>query len=82
MKKFCAILAALAMAGTLAGCGVSSGLKPAAGNTLPPAPYGARAKPSANQLLTPSTQARPDRSEELLTSSDNRRSDEFDLPPS
>jgi hypothetical protein len=29
-----------------------------------------------------SNQARPERSDELLRASDQRRSDEFDLPPS
>ncbi|MDH7972059.1 hypothetical protein QH494_07655 [Sphingomonas sp. AR_OL41] len=72
----------LALALLLAACGSMSGLKPAKGESLPVAPYGARATPSATQLLTPSNQARPARSDELLTDSEQRRSDEFDLPPS
>jgi hypothetical protein len=71
----------LAVALLLAACGSMSGLKPAKGESLPVAPYGARATPSATQLLTPSNQARPARSDELLTDSEQRRSDEFDLPP-
>ena len=71
----------LALALLLAACGSMSGLKPAKGETLPVAPYGARATPTPAQLLTPSNQARPERSDELLTNSDQRRSDEFDLPP-
>ncbi|CAN5376679.1 hypothetical protein BH10PSE14_BH10PSE14_05280 [soil metagenome] len=71
----------LALALLLAACGSMSGLKPAKGETLPVAPYGAQATPSATQLLTPSNQARPARSDELLTGSEQRRSDEFDLPP-
>lgn len=71
----------LALALLLAACGSMSGLKPADGKSLPVAPYGARATPSATQLLTPSNQARPARSDELLTNSEERRSDEFDLPP-
>jgi PBP1b-binding outer membrane lipoprotein LpoB len=65
----------------LAGCGASRGLTPAEGQKLPPAPYGATATPTPNDLLTPNTQARPGRSDELLRNSDERRSDEFDLPP-
>lgn len=65
---------------TLAGCG-ASGLKPAPGETLPVAPYGARATPTPQELLKPANQARPDRSDELLTSSQERRNDDFDLPP-
>jgi hypothetical protein len=72
------LLAALA----LAGCGASKGLAPASGKKLPVAPYGAKATPTAKELLKPDGQARPERSDELLTSSDQRRSDEFDLPPS
>ncbi len=74
-------LIGLALALLLAACGSMSGLKPAKGESLPVAPYGARATPSATQLLTPSNQARPARSDELLTTSEERRSDEFDLPP-
>ena len=65
----------------LAGCGSATQLKPVAGNHLPVAPYGATTPPSALTLLTPSSQERPQRSDELLTNSQARRSDEFDLPP-
>ncbi|MET4663446.1 hypothetical protein [Sphingomonas sp. PvP056] len=65
----------------LSGCGASSALKPAEGQPLPVAPYGAKATPTPTQLLTPSNQARPERSDELLKNSQERRGDEFDLPP-
>ena len=65
----------------LSGCGASKGLAPPKGAALPPAPYGATARPTATELLKPSNQARPERSDELLKSSEDRRSDEFDLPP-
>ena len=65
----------------LASCGASDKLKPAPGEALPVAPYGATATPTPTQLLAASTQARPERSDELLTQSDARRSDEYDLPP-
>ena len=76
MKTATILLGALA----LAGCGASR-LKPAPGEALPVAPYGATATPTPGQLLTPSNQARPQRSDELLTASEDRRSDDFDLPP-
>lgn len=80
MKAALLILALAALA--LGGCGASTGLSPAKGDRLPVAPYGATATPTPNQLLTPDSQARPQRSDELLTQSQERRSDEFDLPPS
>jgi hypothetical protein len=65
----------------LAGCGASRGLKPAEGEQLPVAPYGATATPTPSDLLQAEPQARPGRSDELLRNSEERRSDEFDLPP-
>jgi len=76
MKRLVPILAL-----ALAGCGAAKELQPAPGATLPPAPYGATTTPTANELLTPTTQQRPQRSDELLKQSEARRSDEFDLPP-
>ena len=72
-------LAGLALA--LTGCGAADGLVPAEGKTLPVAPYGAKTPLTPAQLLTPTTQQRPQRSDDLLTTSQARRSDEFDLPP-
>ena len=77
MTKVLIILAPLA----LAGCGSAASLTPKPGQQLPVAPVGARARPTPARLLTPTTQARPQRSDELLTNSERRRSDEFDLPP-
>jgi hypothetical protein len=65
----------------LAGCGAAAALKPAPGKLLPPKPYGATVAPTAKQLATPSNQARPERSDELLKSSEERRGDEFNLAP-
>ncbi len=65
----------------LAGCGAATNLKPAKGESLPIAPYGAKATPTPAELLKPSDQARPARSDELLKRSQERRSDEFSLPP-
>lgn len=65
----------------LAGCGSAGKLKPAPGDSLPVAPYGATATPTPDTLLTPTPQQRPQRSDELLKSSEERRSDAYDLPP-
>jgi hypothetical protein len=65
----------------LAGCGAARDLKPATGKALPVPPYGAAATPTPKQLLTASSQARPTRSDELLTNSEERQGNEFDLPP-
>ena len=71
----------LVLALLLAGCGSAAELKPPPGQSLPPAPLGARAQPTPDELLTPTPQQRPERSPELLRRSEERRSDEFDLPP-
>lgn len=47
----------------------------------PAIPAGNTAAPTTRELLTPSTQARPQRSDELLKQSEERESDELDLPP-
>jgi len=65
----------------LSGCGASKGLEPRKGEALPVAPYGATKPLTATELLTASNQARPERSDELLKGSEDRRSDDFDLPP-
>jgi hypothetical protein len=72
----------LGLAGiALSACGAREGLRPLEGKALPPAPYGAKATPSASDLLQPRVQTRPARSDDLIESSTKRRSDEFDLPP-
>ena len=69
------------MALALASCGGRQPLKPVAGQQPPAVPRGAAAAPTAQQLTTPSTQARPERNVELLTQSQERTDDSFDLPP-
>ncbi len=65
----------------LASCGSRGDLTPVAGQPMPVAPYAAQATPTPTQLLTPSVQARPQRSDELLRSSEERKPDDFNLPP-
>ena len=65
----------------LAACGSAVGLHPREGASLPVPPYGATATPTPAQLIAPTPQQRPQRGDELLTQSQARRSDEFDLPP-
>lgn len=75
------IIVATGLALLIAGCGAREGLKPAVGETLPPAPYGTEAQPTPPDLLKPPVQTRPARSDDLIESTDKRRSDKFDLPP-
>ena len=65
----------------LAGCGQVAALQPKAGASLPPKPETARSVPTAEALMTPSDQARPRRTDELLQDSRQREPDRFDLPP-
>jgi hypothetical protein len=65
----------------MAGCGRVADLKPAAGKSLPVKPLMARATPSAQDLLTVPTYAKPQRVDELVTRSQPRPADPFDLPP-
>ncbi|QPQ54637.1 hypothetical protein IC614_09915 [Allosphingosinicella flava] len=65
----------------LAACGQREALRPAPGESLPPAPLGAAEPPSPSELLEQPTIARPQRTEEALTRSEERETDRFDLPP-
>jgi len=75
------LLALIALPLLLAACGQTSDLKPAAGETLPVAPYGRADQPDAHDLLEPLPQAAPERSVELRARSEEREDDPFDLPP-
>jgi hypothetical protein len=74
------VLAAAILA--LAACGQRADLKPRAGKSLPPAPYGREDQPSAEALMKPTSQSAPERSVELRKRSEERTQDPFDLPPS
>ena len=65
----------------VAGCGQQAPLVPAPGRPMPVRPLMARATPTFDELLTPPTQARPTRIDELVTRSKPRPADPFDLPP-
>jgi len=69
------------LAVALAACGSREPLRPAEGASLPPRPAMAAATPTVDQLLTPTTEQRPGRSEELLRRGEIRGDDRFDLPP-
>ncbi len=72
---------ALLLLALLAGCGSYSDLKPAAGDSPPPAPYGRSDPPTAEELLELDPQAAPERTVELRRQSEEREDDPFDLPP-
>ena len=65
----------------LAGCGVRAPLEPEPGRSLPVAPATAARAPTSEELLEPPPITRPARVDELLTRSEEREEDRFDLPP-
>ena len=65
----------------LAACGSRTALKPLPGMTPIPKAADAREPQTPGQLMTPSTQARPDRTVDLRTRSVERQPDPFDAPP-
>ena len=74
-------IAAFALGLALAACGNRIDLRPAAGESLPPAPLGRADPPNAGELLARPPQVAPKRSVELRTRSEEREDDPFDLPP-
>jgi len=81
MTDICSRAGLAVLAAMLAGCGATAPLKPPPGETLPPAPYGAPARPDAEELLELDALAAPERSVELRRRSEEREDDPFDLPP-
>lgn len=75
------LAAVLLAASLLTACGQRTDLEPKAGQSLPPAPYGAEVQPDAEELLKLDTLAAPQRSVELRRRSEDREDDPFDLPP-
>jgi hypothetical protein len=68
-------------ASIIGGCGQTAPLHPGPSQHLPVKPLLAKATPTAEQLLTPPTNARPERVDELIRRSLPRKPDRFDLPP-
>ncbi|MFC4291192.1 hypothetical protein ACFOWX_02060 [Sphingorhabdus arenilitoris] len=75
--RLCAFAALL----VLAGCGKYGELEPQPGSKSLPVAYGQEKAETPDELLTPSPQARPGRSAEILSRSQRREDDPFDLPP-
>ena len=71
----------LPLALLLAGCGSVAPLRPPPGQSLPVKPALAQVTPTAEDLLTPTAQAHPERIDELMKRSMPRKADRFDLPP-
>ena len=63
------------------GCGKIARLEPAPGQPLPVKPAMAAVTPNADDLLVRRADAAPQRVDELLSRSQPRRADRFDLPP-
>ena len=80
MKRLCFPLAAAAALAS-SGCGNVGPLEPRPGQPLPVKPLLARATPTPEELLTRPSYADPERVDELITRSEPRRPDRFDLPP-
>ncbi|HEU4705407.1 MAG TPA: hypothetical protein VFS45_06860 [Sphingomicrobium sp.] len=79
--KFAPVLMLTAGGLLASACGQMAELQPARGEPLPVKPLLARTTPTAEQLLTPPTNADPERIDELVKRSEPRKPDRFDLPP-
>ncbi|HEX8654667.1 MAG TPA: hypothetical protein VF693_05535 [Allosphingosinicella sp.] len=75
------LLTAAALLAALAACGVRAPLTPEPGQSLPVAPETAARQPTSEELLERPPIAAPARVDELLTRSQQREEDRFDLPP-
>jgi predicted small lipoprotein YifL len=75
------VLAFLAAALALAGCGSRDPLRPRSAEETPVKPEMAARAPTTPELLTPPPVARPERQDEGLSKSEERKDDPFDLPP-
>jgi predicted small lipoprotein YifL len=76
-----AMIGSIALIVTLSACGKVGPLEPSPGQAPPAKAYGQEKVPGSEELMTPSEQARPGRSDELMKRSERRVNDPFDLPP-
>jgi hypothetical protein len=83
MPRTATLIAAAALTALVAlpGCGSRQKLTAVEGMKPVPPAYGAVGAAGPNELLEPSTQARPERNVELRRKSEARVDDPFDLPP-
>ena len=72
---------ALILLAALSGCGKVGPLEPTPGIAPPAKLIGQEEVPGTTELLEPSVQTRPGRSDELMRRSERRTDDPFDLPP-
>ena len=79
--KFARIVLVAVACSVAGACGQMADLQPAPGQPLPIKPLLATTTPTAEQLLTPPANARPERIDELVKRSEPRQPDRFDLPP-
>ncbi|QJQ33384.1 hypothetical protein GV829_13840 [Sphingomonas lacunae] len=82
MRMVTKLMLGTALVAALTGCGRRADLTYPSGAPGPAVPTGETRAPTPAELMTPSPQARPMRSDELLKRSEERQTDEFDLPPS
>jgi uncharacterized protein YceK len=75
------LLLAGCLAALLGGCGSVTRLRPDEGMGAVPQAADATRRETPAELMTPSTQAQPERQADLLTRSAEREADPFDLPP-
>ena len=81
MRRTATLYLCLSAALVLAACGGRVKLQPRQGESLPVKPESSLNQPTVEQMITPGPQAKPNRSDDLLTRSEERRDDKFDLPP-
>lgn len=75
------LILALGAAMLVSGCGRQEALRPKPGASMPPKAATVRVAPTPAELMTPPVEARPEREDELLTKSEERKDDYFSLPP-
>lgn len=80
-KSLAQIAVLAGLSALLAACGSVKQLRPTEGMGEVPKAASAPERETPDQLMTPSTQAQPDRQADLLDRSVERKEDPFDLPP-